>query len=644
VRPFRDQPIGRKMTLLLLSASAVVLLLTAGALVFYEVTTVQPRVLRDLRAQADLLRTTTAAALRFGDARAARENLSSLRAKPEIGAAALYTTAGAPFASYVRRPVAVEVPAAAPAQGVHVSGRLISLTQPVRAEGELVGTLALWYELPPFGDRLLQYAIVAIAVLTALAAVALLLRWLLRTNLSSPLLTLADTARAVTERGDYSVRATKHGDDEVGQLTEAFNAMLDTIQARDAALQRSAEQLVQSQKMEAIGRLAGGIAHDFNNLLTAILGYARFARAALPKDSSARGDIEQIEEAGIRAASLTAQLLAYARRQMIAPKTTDLNGIVAGMEDLLRRLLGEDVVLKTHSEPELWRVRVDPGQLEQVILNLAVNARDAMPGGGTLTIETCNVTVDPVPGETASDSLGCDGAGATAGPAADAGLTAGEYVALLVRDTGVGMDEATSAQVFEPFFTTKEQGKGTGLGLAVCYGIVKQAEGHIVVDTAPGAGATFTVYLPRETEHAVEPLTGPEPPLPEPTGDETILVVEDDAAVRSLAVRTLRELGYTVLEAGDGAAAERVAAGYGGTIHLLLVDVVMPGIDGNEVANRLVAARPQLHVLYMSGYTDHPAIRRGVAEHEESLINKPFAPAQLARAIRSALDGVGSGR
>jgi two-component system cell cycle sensor histidine kinase/response regulator CckA len=401
---------------------------------------------------------------------------------------------------------------------------------------------------------------------------------------------------------------------------------------------------VQSQKMEAIGRLAGGIAHDFNNLLTAILGYARFARAGLPEDSSARGDIEQIEEAGTRAASLTAQLLAYARRQMIAPKTTDLNGIVAGMEDLLRRLLGEDVVLEIRYEPGLWPVRVDPGQLEQVILNLAVNARDAMPGGGTLTIETCNVTLDAAPGETPPDLPGCDGADAAAGPTADAGLTPGEYVALLVRDTGVGMDEATSTQVFEPFFTTKEQGKGTGLGLAVCYGIVKQAEGHILVDTAPGAGATFTVYLPREMTHAVEPLAGSEPPLPEPTGDETILVVEDDASVRSLAVRTLRELGYTVLEAGDGLAAERVAGGYGGTIHLLLVDVVMPGIDGNEVANRLVAVRPELHVLYMSGYTDHPAIRRGVAEHEQALINKPFAPAQLARAIRTALDAVSSGR
>jgi CheY-like chemotaxis protein len=323
----------------------------------------------------------------------------------------------------------------------------------------------------------------------------------------------------------------------------------------------------------------------------------------LPPDSPTREDIEQIEDAGSRAAALTAQLLAYARRQIIAPRTTDLNQVVAGMEGLLRRLLGEDIVLEIHYGWGLWSVRVDPGQLEQVILNFAVNARDAMSSGGTLTIETTNAPL-------------------LAGAAPE--LEPGAYVALMVRDTGVGMDEVTRTQIFEPFFTTKEQGKGTGLGLAVCYGIVKQADGHIVVETAPGTGAT---------------LQHPELRAPDPTGFETVLVVEDDASVRSLAVRTLRELGYTVLEASDGTVAQRVAAGYEQVIDLLLVDVVMPGLDGNAVAERLVTARPSLRVLYMTGYTDHPAVRRGVAEDRHALVSKPFAPTQLARAVRDALDG-----
>jgi nitrogen-specific signal transduction histidine kinase/CheY-like chemotaxis protein len=380
------------------------------------------------------------------------------------------------------------------------------------------------------------------------------------------------------------------------------------------------EQLLQSQKLEAIGRLAGGVAHDFNNLLTGILGYAGFALKSLPENHAARTDIIEIERAGTRAAALTGQLLAYARRQMIAPRIVNLNQLVLNMENLLRRLIGEHIDLETRCASDLWRTQIDPGQFEQVIINLAVNSRDAMPEGGRLTVETSNYTLDHSYVEKHPE------------------VVPGEYVMLAVADTGEGMDTATQVRIFEPFFTTKGQGKGTGLGLAVCYGIVKQAGGHLWVYSEPRQGTTFKVLLPRATEEQAASSTPRRVDQPSLRGHETILLVEDEPVVRKLAVRALAEQGYHILEAEDGPAALAEAQSHPGELHLLVTDVVMPGMNGKELAERLAADRPELRVLFISGYAEHAVARQGVLEEGIAFLSKPFDLSQLARTVREVLD------
>jgi PAS domain S-box-containing protein len=382
---------------------------------------------------------------------------------------------------------------------------------------------------------------------------------------------------------------------------------------------RLQQQLAQAQKMEAVGRLAGGIAHDFNNLLTAILGSADLALDSLPAGVPEREEIEEIRKAALRAADLTRQLLAFSRQQVIAPTVLNPNDVVAAVDKLLRRLLGEDVELRVALASNLAAVKVDPSQLEQVVLNLAVNARDAMPNGGKLTIETQNVELDQ---EYVRGHL-------SAQP--------GSYVMLAVSDTGVGMDAATQARIFEPFFTTKEKGKGTGLGLATVYGIVKQSGGWIWVYSEPGHGTTFKVYFPRVAEVAAPPTPTPAPP-PSVRGSETVLVVEDEEMILTLVHKVLQANGYTVLVAASGGDAERVAGQHDGPIHLLMTDVVMPGLNGREVARRLEATRPGIRVLYLSGYTDDAIVHHGVLEPGVAFLQKPFTPAVLGRKVREVLD------
>jgi len=388
---------------------------------------------------------------------------------------------------------------------------------------------------------------------------------------------------------------------------------------RDVSDQRHLEeQFRQAQKMEAVGQLAGGIAHDFNNLLTAILGNTQLLLRDLPPGDTKRQDVEEIRKASERAASLTRQLLAYSRRQMLQPEVLDLNLVVADMDRMLRRLIGEHISLDTVLAPELGRVRADPNQIEQVIVNLAVNARDAMPDGGKLTIETANVALD--------ESFAQAHLGAVPGPYAMVGVT----------DTGMGMDATVRAHLFEPFFTTKEVGKGTGLGLATVYGIVKQSDGYISVYSEPGRGSSFKVYLPRlPTAQAAAAASGKDRPE---RGTETILVVEDEAAVLALSRRALEMQGYLVLAAADPAAAMRVVERHGGMIHLLLTDVVMPGLSGRELADRLVARRPGLRVLYMSGYPGDAVVQHGALPIGSAFLQKPFSPDGLARKVRDVLD------
>jgi PAS domain S-box-containing protein len=384
---------------------------------------------------------------------------------------------------------------------------------------------------------------------------------------------------------------------------------------------RLEEQLLQSQKMEAVGRLAGGIAHDFNNLLTAIAGYSDLLLAELPENDSRRESAVEIREAGRRAAGLTQQLLAFSRRQVLEPRVLDLNAVIAGMEKMLRRVIGEDIELTAALDPDLWRTMADPGQIEQAIVNLAVNARDAMPRGGQLTLETANVTLDE---KFAS-------AYATVQP--------GPHVMLAVSDTGVGMDAALQSRLFEPFFTTKERGKGTGLGLSTTYGIVKQSGGSIWVYSEPGLGTTFKIYLPRCEENLAEREAPPVPVSLRP-GTETILLVEDEAEVRRLVERLLRMHGYAVLAAASPAEAIASAKG-AGRIDLLVTDVIMPGMNGREMARLLAAERPRMRVLYMSGYTDAAIAQQGILPPGQAFLSKPFTPDLLARKVREVLDGGG---
>ena len=379
------------------------------------------------------------------------------------------------------------------------------------------------------------------------------------------------------------------------------------------------EQLRQAQKMQAVGQLAGGIAHDFNNLLQVVTGYCELLLANLSPDDLFRRQVGEIKKAGDRAASLTRQLLAFSRRQVLQPEVLDLNEVVLNMEQALRRLLGERIDLVTILRPGLEYVKADPVQLEQVVLNLTVNARDAMPGGGRLTIETEDVALDE--------------AYASEHPS----VQPGPYVMLSVVDTGIGMDAEALSHLFEPFFTTKEQGRGTGLGLATVYGIVTQSGGHIAVDSEPGRGSTFRLYLPRFVEEVqVAPPGGAIAGLP--GGSETILLVEDEDAVRDLVCRMLQLFGYNVVEASHGEDALRVSERFEGPIHLMVTDVMMPQMTGGELAERMKPVRSDMRVLYVSGYTDDEIVRQGVLEADMAFLQKPFAPDALARKVREVLD------
>jgi hypothetical protein len=383
----------------------------------------------------------------------------------------------------------------------------------------------------------------------------------------------------------------------------------------DETLRETEHQLRQAQKMEVVGQLAGGIAHDFNNLLTVILGRSHRLLERIEAGSRLRGDVELVAATAARAGALTQQLLAFSRKQVLQPRVLDLNAVVSGMASMLRRLIGEDVDLVTALTPALGPVRADPAQIEQVIVNLAVNSRDAMADGGTLTIETADQQLD--------DEFARLHPGTSAGP----------YVMLAVRDTGSGMDASVQAHLFEPFFTTKEPGKGTGLGLATVYGIVKQHDGCIMVESAVGDGTTFRMYLPRVGAAVASSVTAAEPSA----GNEAILLVEDETLVRDLAAEILREHGYSVLAAAPEEALS-LAAQHPSFIDLLLTDVVMPGVSGRVLADRLVGLRPRMKVLYMSGYTDDTIGRHGVLDDQTKLLTKPFLPADLLRKVREVLD------
>jgi len=390
---------------------------------------------------------------------------------------------------------------------------------------------------------------------------------------------------------------------------------------RDVSERKQLElQLSQSQKMEAIGRLAGGVAHDFNNHLGVIIGYSELLLDRLPPGDPLRKSATMIREAGQRSASLTRQLLAFSRRQIFEPKVLDLNTVVSDIDSMLRPLIGEDVELVTLLDPSLGKLRADPAQVDQIIMNLAVNARDAMPHGGRLILQTSNADLDE------------------AYASKHATVKPGHYVMLAVSDNGTGMDKQTQEQIFEPFFTTKEKGQGTGLGLSMVYGIVKQSGGYIWVYSELGQGTTFKIYLPRMDEDVAD--ASAEPVLrPASTGQEIVLVVEDEGMLRELFCEFLRESGYTVLAAGTGEEAVEISSRHQGPIHLLLTDAVMPGIRGRELAHSLEQRRPDMKVLFVSGYTDDSVLRSGLVQPGTAFLQKPFSRGALTRKVRAVLDG-----
>ncbi len=385
------------------------------------------------------------------------------------------------------------------------------------------------------------------------------------------------------------------------------------------ALVDSEKQLRLAQKMEAIGSLAGGVAHDFNNILSVILSYAGMLLSDLPPGDEKRESLEEIRQAGQRAAALTRQLLLFSRHQVFEPLVIDLNDVVAGMDKLLRRILGEDVEVVSIPGAELRRVLADPSHIEQVIMNLVVNARDAMPTGGKLTLETKNVMFDQAYCEQ------------------HLGVKPGPYVRLSVSDTGLGMDKETQLRIFEPFFTTKERGKGTGLGLSTVFGIVHQSGGSISVESEPGAGTTFNAFFPANERAPEEVRKAVSPPVL--TGTETVLLIEDEEHVRAASRAILARSGYTVVEVGGPPEALDVCADPSKTIHLVLTDIVMPKMSGPELAKRLRSIRPGIKVLYMSGYTDDTIIRHGMLDQMTAFLQKPFTPEDLLRRVRDVLDG-----
>ncbi len=461
----------------------------------------------------------------------------------------------------------------------------------------------------------LNHVLIALGVLSLL--VGSLLVFLISDTFTRPLSNLVSGVRAL-EAGDYAYPLNVTKGDEVAEVTTAFDRMRRTLQKNQEDQKDLEGRLRQAHKMEAIGRLAGGVAHDFNNLLTIIGGNSDLLLDRAGGDDFHRRCVEQIQKAARRAVSMTRQLLAFSRMQVLQPQVLDLNTIIADMGKMLPRLIGEHIEYVFTPDPKLAAVKADPGQIEQVLMNLAVNARDAMPGGGTLTVRTENIAMSE------------------AEAAKRPPMTAGNYVRLSVTDTGHGMDEKTKAHIFEPFFTTKEVGKGTGLGLATVYGVVKQSGGYIWVESAPEKGATFEIYLPLASGPVMR-VEADAKPSSTAGGHETVLVVEDEPDVRELACRFLRVKGYSVLEAKDGADAIEVAAAHKGTIQAVVTDMVMPRIGGADLIRALKSTRPEILVIFMTGYSEYLKGDLTDVFPGSLILQKPFSPASLVGIVREAL-------
>ena len=609
--------------------------LIAGGILAYLPGRARQAELRALATETDAIARMTAysvaPALLFEDRRSAQEALAGARVAGRVAYAVVTDEAGEPVAT-----LDLQVARQAGVLGGSGGENFYRTAAPVERDGTLLGTVHVGASLAAIED---EHAVIVrgTAVLGALVfLVGLAATWAIGSVVTRPLRQMVGTARRIGA-GHLDLRARTGAGDEAGELAKSFNEMLDRLEGarselealnRDlerrveegiGAYRRLEEQYHHAQRMEAVGRLAGGVAHDFNNLLTAILGYTELALQTLPDGGPERAHLEEIRKAGERAAALTQQLLNFSRKQVVRPRVLDLNEVVLGLGRMMQRLIGETIHVDNRLRPGSLPVRADRGQLEQVVVNIVVNARDAMPAGGTILLRTAELSVG-------------DG-----GPWSVAGATPGRYVLLEISDSGTGMDEQTRARIFEPFFTTKALGVGTGLGMATVYSIVSQNGGHIRIASELGRGTAVGILLPWCLEAPAEEIAAAaEPELQ--NGSETVLVVEDEDAVRNLMAGALRSHGYRVLTASSGEEALAASERHPEAIHLVVTDVVMPGLGGRETVEELRRRRPRLPALYVSGYTDDTVLQNGVSSEETPFLGKPFTGGELLVKVRELVE------
>jgi signal transduction histidine kinase/DNA-binding response OmpR family regulator len=648
--------ISKKFMLAVLATTFSALFATAAAMLLLDIQAFRANAVNDLATQADIIAKISIPALEFNDTKVAQENLAQLRSRRNFTAAAIYRADGSQFAGYTRDDASpAAIPAAPKAAGFVIDGNQITMFRPIARDGErdVAGTVFLRAQYP-LAERIARYVLILAGTMVAGLLVAVVVSWWLQAAVTRPIRALTGAVRQVIDKRDFSARVSKSTEDEVGSLVDAFNSMLsevgqraDALERTNAALQhemnertcaqealrelngtleerivqrtteleRAHEQLRQSQKLEAVGQLTGGVAHDFNNVLQVIMSNLQMLQMTMAGQPEAQRRLEAAAFAADRGAKLSSQLLAFARRQPLQPLSVNLGRVLRGMDDLLRRALGETIHIETIVAGGLWSTLVDPHQLENVVLNLAINARDAMKGNGRLTLELGNAMLD--------DQY----------VANERDVPAGQYVMMAISDNGCGMPPSVLQRAFEPFFTTKREGEGTGLGLSMAYGFVKQSHGHIRIYSEVGAGTTIKIYLPRC--HQPEAELGEQHTERAVGGIETILVVEDDPAVQATTVDILSALGYRVLKANDGQSALTVLQS-GIPIDMLFTDVVMPGpVRSPELARQAKQLLPEIEVLYTSGYTQNAIVHGGRLDPGVELISKPYRREDLARKIRS---------
>lgn len=628
-------PVSRKFMLAVLATTFSALLVSAIAMLAYDTHNFKNVWVSDLKTQSDILAQISLAPLEFNDSKVAEENLGQLRARPTIISGAIYAPNGTLFAVYSStREGASEFPRRPQAAGYVITGNKITYFRPILRDGKLAGTIFLRAQYP-LDERIRNFFSIMAATMGGSLLIAALVSIWLQSAVTKPIRALTEAVHHVIRNRDFSKRVEKTTQDEIGVLVDSFNSMLteigqraealsqlnstleERIVARTLELEKTHEQLRQSQKLEAVGQLTGGVAHDFNNVLQVIVGNLQLLHMDAADDQVLRKRLETASFAAERGAKLSAQLLAFARRQPLRPVVANLARILRGMDDLLRRTLGESIHIETVVAGGLWNTLIDTNQLENAILNLAINARDAMSGHGKLTLELGNALLDDHYTKNEQD------------------VPAGQYIMLAVSDTGAGMSPEVLARVFEPFFTTKREGQGTGLGLSMVYGFVKQSNGHIRIYSEVGSGTTVKIYLPRSFQPEAETnetLAGPVI-----GGAETILVVEDDLVVQATAVDMLTGLGYRVLKANDGQSALNVLHS-GIPIDLLFTDVVMPGpVRSPDLAKQAKQIFPNIEVLFTSGYTQNAIVHGGRLDPGVALLSKPYRREDLARKVRYML-------